>query len=269
MKHLVALVLALSFVAAPFPAEAAAKPSVKLVAPEKKAEYGRADEMPVSWTLKNVTRDMVVLTTVKLVKRDTKGPGVGVISGSTYQHVVHAGDTTGGFTIDWGANDTIPGKYSILLELRECNEDGCNLAPAGKKVGKSKKHLFMLTRGESGGATSTGGTTLELISPDGDESYLAGSGKTVKVKWEADGVPKGSKVCVLLEKKGGGFFSFPPCKNAKDGKGSLGIELDWNAGFDLGPGEYWVHIDLGAKPSGGKDGGSLAHDVSEDTITLR
>lgn len=272
MKLLTTLVLALAIVSAPYSVSAASlKPSITLTLPTKGASYNRTEKMPVHWTLENITRTLVVVTEIKLIKRDTKGPSVGYVGGSGSQHTVYAGNTEGGFTVDWGLNNSIPGKYAITSELRECNKKGCDQAPAGKRIGKKTKKLYITIRNDGGWTSNINGssdTSIELISPNGGEEYVAGSGKTFKIRWEATNVPKGSKVCALLERQGGRFFSFPPCKTAKNGKGYVTVKLIQNAGYDLGPDEYWAHVSIGATSVGGKDGATLAEDVSDESFTL-
>lgn len=255
---------------------AASKPSVTLDAPTKGASYGRTEEMPVSWTLENINRDMVVVTKFKLLKRDTSGPSVGFSSDSTYQHTVYANDTDGGFTHDWGLNDTIPGKYSVSVELHACNKKGCDYAPAGKllsKKGKAVTFTVRNTNNSTSGTSGDEGTTVEILSPNGGEKYDAGSGKKLTIRYEADNVPKKSKICTSLEQQGGGTFVFPGggpfCKSVKDGKGSVSGKLIQTAGYNLEPGNYWVRVAIVGPASGGKDGPTYATDVSDDSFRLR
>jgi len=278
MRTLTISLLVLSFLVMPTGTFAAtAKPSVSVVSPAKSASYDRLSKMPVTWELKNVTRPMVAVTTFKLEKEDTKSPSVGYSSGGSSQHTVYAGQTTGGFTQDWGLNPTIPGKYSITTELRECNVKGCDYAPAGKllsKKGKARTFTVSNNAGTTIDSSSSTGTTVEIISPNGDEEYVAGSGKKLTIKWEADGVPKGSTVCTILERRGsvGGMFAFPgekSCKKAKDGKDSVSGKLIQTAGYNLAPGDYWARVTIGAKASGGKDGATLAQDISDEYFTLK
>ncbi|MBY0110775.1 hypothetical protein K2Y00_02110 [Patescibacteria group bacterium] len=277
MRTLTLTLLVLSFFVLPHGTFAAsAKPSVSVGLPVKGASYDRTSKMPVTWELENVNRPMVVVTTFKLEKEDTKSPSVGYSSGSSYQHTLYAGQTTGGFTQDWGLNPTIPGKYSVKVELRECNVKGCDHAPAGKllsKKGKERTFIVSNTAGTTLDPVSSTGTTVEIVSPNGDEEYVAGSGKKLAIKWEAEGVPKGSTVCTTLERRGavGGMFAFPgekSCKKAKNGKDSVSGKLIQTAGYNLAPGDYWARVTIGAKASGGKDGATLAQDISDEYFTL-
>lgn len=268
------LALTMCFVAPSF-AHAAGKPAISFIEPDKGDSYDRTEEMPVVWKLKNITRDMVVVTKITLVKRDTSGPSVGYVSGSGWQHTIHTGTTTGGFIEDFGLNDTVPGKYSIVSELHECGAN-CDTSLPGKRIAKSKKITFYVTNEDGWSSTASGtGVTVEILSPNGDEKYVAGSEKNLKIKWKTEGAPDGSRACITLEKKGGngGFFAFPGnspgCKKIKDGKGSVTGKLIQNAGYDLGPGEYWARVNIIAKATGGKDGATLAEDISDDTFTLR
>ncbi|MEK9161052.1 MAG: hypothetical protein AAB440_03410 [Patescibacteria group bacterium] len=277
MRTLTIALLVLSFVVLPNSSLAAStKPSVSVGLPMKGASYDRTSKMPVTWELENVNRTLVVVTTFTLEKEDTKNPSVGYTSGSSYQHTVYAGQTTGGFTHDWGLNSTIPGKYSIKAELRECNVKGCDYAPAGKllsKKGKERTFTVSNNAGTTLDPVSTTGTTVEILSPNGDEEYVAGSGKKLSIKWEAEGVPKGSTVCTILERRGstGGMFAFPgekSCKKAKEGKDSMSGKLIQTTGYNLAPGDYWARVSISAKASGGKDGATLAQDISDEYFTL-
>lgn len=277
MNKLVTGALVLAILITPSGALAASqKPSVTVLVPTKGSSYDRLAKMPVSFAYENVTRPMVVVTNFKLVKQDTKHPGIGFSSGSGYQHTLYAGQTTGGFEHDWGLNSTIPGKYEVRAELHECNPKGCDMAPAGKLLSKKGKAVTFTVRNDAGTTIeSTGdtGTTVDLTSPDGGESYVAGSNKKLSIKWEAAGVPKGATVCTILEKRGGtgGMFAFPgekSCKKAKNGKDSMTGKLIRTAGYDLGPGDYWARVTIGAKASGGKDGATLAQDISESFFIL-
>lgn len=275
MNRLIIGALVLALLIIPSGASAAyAKPSVAITAPTKGASVDRTATMPVTFAYKNITRAMVVVTTLKLVKEDTKHPSIGSSSGGTYQHTLYAGQTTGGFVENFGLNPTIPGKWEVRAELHECNATGCDMAPPGKLLAKSKAVTFTV-RNDAGTRieTSTTGTTVDLLSPDGGESYKAGSGK-LTIKWEAAGVPRGATVCTILEKRGsaGGNFAFPgekSCKKAKNGKDSVTGKLLRTAGYDLAPGDYWARVTVIAKPSGGKDGATLAQDISDAYFTLR
>ncbi len=253
------------------------RPSVKMIAPEKKAEFSTTDSMDIEWETKNITRDMVVATDVVLVKKDPKAPQSGFVSGGGYMHTVYAGDTTNGFTLDWSSNDVVPGTYAITMQLHECSKQGCDNAPPGKKVGKKTKavKVTVTSNGNPTEGSSNGSSYVHVLSPNGDEEYKAGSGKKLSIKWEATNVPPKSRVCVTLERQGtrGGFFAFPggggSCKSAKEGKGSVTGILIQTPGYNLAPGKYWAKVSLVGPSTGGKDGASIAHDHSDDVFILR
>jgi len=257
-------------------AEAASKkkPLVDIVLPVKKTELSRKGVMPVELALTGVTRPMALEITTKLIKKDKTFP-VGFISGGSYLFPVVEGQTSHAFDINWGLNDTIPGKYSITARLRECNEQSCTYSPPGKVLSKKSKSIpFTLVNNDPWASSiSDSATTVTVLKPNGGESYVAGSGKSLKIAWEAEGVPKGSTVqTLLISKDTGGIFVFPgenKKKKAKDGKDSVTGKLIQNAGYDLAPGEYWVKVNILPAPSGsGKDDPVLAEDISDDTFTL-
>jgi len=277
MHKIIASALLFAFLLMPSGALAATKkPTISIVSPGKNASVDRTEKMPINWALKDVTRNMVIVTNVKLVKEDTKHPSVGFSSGGARQDVVYAGQTTASYTYDWGLNSTIPGKYSITSELRECNPAGCHLTAGTKRISKKASTAQVTVRNDSGvtSEVTTTGTTVEVLSPDGGEKYVAGSGKKLSIKWNATGVPKGSTVCTVLEKRGaaGGMYAFPvekSCKKAKNGKDSVTGKLIRTGGYDLGPGDYWARVTIGAKATGGKDGATLAQDISDSYFTLK
>jgi hypothetical protein len=260
------------------PAEAASKkPSVKVLAPEKNEQFARNGQMPVFLELKNVDRPMVVEITMKLLKQDRSGFPVGFASGSGYQFTVYEGQTEYEFVVDWGLNDTIPGKYSITAQLKACNSFSCDHAPASKALSKKSKPVnFTLvnTTGWSSTVNPYSGTQVTLLAPNGGEKYYAGSGAPLKLSWVAEGVPSGSKVqTLLIQKSTGQIFAFPGTnkqKKAKDGKDSVTGKLTRTAGYDLAPGEYWAKVTIMTPdPKTGKDAPTLAEDISDRTFTLR
>ncbi len=279
MKKIILMLLVCGLAGTPFVSSAAnLKPSVSLTGPDKGSVYEVSGKTPINWALKNITRDMVVVTDIKLKRADTSKPHAGYVSGAGYQHVIHSGEITGGFVHDWGLNRSIPGRYSITVELHECNPAGCDVAPAGKRIGKKSKPIQVVVKnndGWSSGATASSTSSIEIISPNGGEEYTAGSERPLTIKWDADGVIKGSRVCVTLERKGGDGATFgfgklgKTCTLARNGKGSVTGSLIRNSDYDLGPGEYWVLVNMIAPASRGKDGVLLADDISDDTLTLK
>lgn len=256
---------------------ASQKPSISLTLPARGGVYDRTEKMPIVWETKGITRDMVAVTKITLERQDTSAPSVGYVSGSVSQHVVHAEDSLGGFTHDWGLNESIPGRYSITTELRACNPKGCDQAPVGKLLSKKGKPLSVRITNNAGWSPTGVSTesSIELLSPTGGEQYTIGTNKKLKISWQVSGVSPKSRICVLLERKGGngGYFTFPAdssCKTAKEGKGSITGPLVRTSGYNLASGEYWVHLNLeGPISFEGKDTPTLAQDISEDTITLR
>lgn len=277
MQKLLAGAVLLAFVVMPTSAFAATKkPTVSIDLPSKNASYDRTESMPIRVELENVTRTMVLVTDIKLVKEDTKSPSIGFVSGSGYQHTIYAGDTEYEFSHDWGLNSSIPGKYSIVAELHECNKQNCDWAPAGKLISKKSKKVTFTVRNDAGTTIESSedtGTTVEITSPNGGEDYETGTGQKLSIKWVAEGVPKKSTICVTLEKRGsvGGMYAFPgdsSCKKVKDGKGSVTGKLLRQVGYDLAPGDYWARVTISAPPQGGKDGATLAQDISDSYFTL-
>ncbi|MEJ0053898.1 MAG: hypothetical protein WDN10_04225 [bacterium] len=269
----VLLALALGFMLAPSLTLAAAKPAVSLTAPLKGASYSRTEKMPVSWSVSNVSHDVVVVGEVKLVKQDRSAPSAGLVGGGTFMHVVHPSDTGGTHVWDWGANDSIPGKYSVTLRLYECAAKGCDYFPTGKAVSKKTKTVSFTVLNTGTGAPAASATHVTILSPNGNERYQAGSGKKLTIRWTADGVLKGSTVCTeLIQQSTQRYFSFPgddSCKRVKDGKGSVGGPLIRTSGYDLSPGKYWASVRiLAPKTSDGKDSATLASDTSDDTFSL-
>lgn len=278
MKTFILGLVTVAFISTPSISFAAnIKPSVSIVSPTKNATYDRTEKMPINWKFRNITKDMVVVTKIELKKRDTSQPAVGLTSGSVSRFIVHEGDKTGSFVEDWGINPTIPGVYTITAELRECNKKGCNFLPDGKKLSKTTKKVQVTVTNNARSKPSTvsdSGSEIKLLSPVGGESYIAGSNDELSIAWEVSGVVEGSRICTRLERKGGDgrLFGFPgpqSCKNAVEGRGSAAGKLTRSPGYDLAPGKYWVSVVLVAPPSGGKDGGTLAQDISETTITLK
>jgi len=271
-------VLAIALVIPLVSAEAASKkPSVRIVVPEKNERLDRTEQMPVMLELKNINRPMVVEIVTKLVKQDRSSFPVGFTSGSTYQFTVYEGQTEHQFVIDWGLNDTIPGKYSITAQLKACNNFSCDIAPAGKALSKkSKKVNFTLTNstGWTPTTAANSNTTVTLLTPNGGESYYAGSGSPLTISWFASGVPANSRLHTLLIKKAsGGMFVFPGeniQKIARNGNDSVTGKLIRTSGYDLAPGEYWAKVSIqAADPGNGKEGGTLAEDISDWTFTLK
>lgn len=278
-KHLVfvgVLAIALSLPLSALDA-ASKRPTVTIVEPEKNEQLDRKGKMPVILEFENIDRPMVVEITTKLVKQDRSSFPVGFVGGGTYQFTVYAGQTDYEFVIDWGLNDTIPGKYSIIAQLKACNKFSCDTAPAGKALSKkSKKVNFSLTNSSAWAPTvaANSNTWITLTRPNGGEEYYAGSGESLKISWVAENVPPKSTVLVYLIRQGaGGNFSFPgdgKPKKAKNGKDSITAKLIRTPGYDLGPGEYWAKVAiLAPDPKTGKDAPTLAEDISDDTFTLR
>lgn len=114
---------------------------------------------------------------------------------------------------------------------------------------------------------------VRLTTPNGGESYVAGSGTSVPLRWSATNVPAGATVCTSLVKVGtSGVYAFPgtgSCTSARNGADSHTGTLIRNAGYDLGPGSYSARVQIISAPSGGKDGAVLAEDQSDATFTLK
>ncbi len=111
-------------------------PRIALESPEKGDEYLRTEEMNISWSTAGIARQMVVEGVIDLKR---SGGRSGSIGGGSFIKTIPAGSTSGSYVWDWGANDTIPGDYTLRLQLRECNAGGCALAPAGRAIGKATK----------------------------------------------------------------------------------------------------------------------------------
>ncbi|MBI2612245.1 peptidoglycan-binding protein [Candidatus Kaiserbacteria bacterium] len=116
-------------------------------------------------------------------------------------------------------------------------------------------------------------TQVTLQYPNGGQSFIAGSGNSVTVTWNAIGVPGGSTICTLFMPEGwdGGGFAFPgssSCSNATSGAGAHTGTLIRNSGYDLAPGTYRAVVRIIGPSDGGKDGQILAKDESDSTFTL-
>lgn len=127
--------------------------------------------------------------------------------------------------------------------------------------------------------SATAAANIKLLSPNGGETYEAGSGKTLTISWTASGMPAGAKVCALLirEGSGGGGFAFPPenrCTYAQNGRDSLSGSLIRTSGYDLGPGSYRARINVLPAPTpctnpyGCKDDPDVASDISDAPFKL-
>lgn len=116
------------------------------------------------------------------------------------------------------------------------------------------------------------GPFVEVLSPNGGESYVAGSNKPLTISWRARKMPSGSTVCVLLvpaDQSSGFLWGNDGCIKAKNGVQKITSKLIRNSGYDLGPGEYSVRVTVNPKPDGsGKDLAPVAEDDSDGTITL-
>lgn len=114
---------------------------------------------------------------------------------------------------------------------------------------------------------------VEIMSPNGGESYAAGSGKKVTVYWRASGIPKGATARTAFTNIADSHdFTFPgdnSCTKVKNGMNKCTGTLIRTSGYDLGPGEYraqvWVY---GARNSSGKDSEEIAFDESDKAFTL-
>lgn len=113
---------------------------------------------------------------------------------------------------------------------------------------------------------------VEVLSPNGGESYVAGSNKPLTISWRARKIPSGSTVCVTLmptDQSSGFLWGNDGCIKAKNGVQKITSKLIRNSGYDLGPGTYSVRVTINPKPDGsGKDRAPVAEDDSDGTITL-
>ena len=116
------------------------------------------------------------------------------------------------------------------------------------------------------------GPTVEVISPNGGESYVAGSNDSLTVSWRARKIPKDSTVCVTLvpEGKDGGFlWGDDGCITAKNGIRKITSKLIITDGYDLAVGTYRVRVAVSGKSEiGEKDAPIIAQDDSDETFEL-
>lgn len=117
--------------------------------------------------------------------------------------------------------------------------------------------------------------TLELTTPNGGETYTAGSNMPLKVNWIGKKIPRNSKVCVSLVSRTASTTSFAlatadnGCIRARTGRQSITGTLTRTSGYDLGAGSYYVRATLyGPDPKNGKDRPVLTEDMSDGIITL-
>ncbi|MES2931589.1 MAG: hypothetical protein V4682_02720 [Patescibacteria group bacterium] len=201
------------------------------------------------------------------------GTSVGTMTSTadikTGYYVVGEGETET-FTATMIANPTRSGMYAASLDIvrygtRAATTTDTYYLPASD-------YNDFVTKSVSIPDAPTPQATVQLTAPNGGESFVAGSGTSVPVRWTATNVPAGATACTTLLKAGSsGAYAFPgtgSCTSARNGTDSHTGTLIRNAGYDLGPGTYTARVQIVAAPSGGKDGAVLAEDRSDTSFIL-
>lgn len=231
---------------------AAGAPSMTIISPIDGSSVDRKGKTEVRVEFKNIDRPMVISGTAALRPLDLDGSTIGYVISTGFGGTVNTGQKSGNYIIDWGLNDMVPGKYSIVVQLSECAPQGCNWAPSGPGITKPKNPIWINVTDPS----STKYAKIVVTSPKEGKTYTAGSNQKILVGWKLESVPKGSKACLeLLHHEPFIISKFPSekenCQKAKKGKNTFkGLPLSRSA-YGVTLGEYVARVTIyGPKKKG-------------------
>jgi hypothetical protein len=243
--------------------------TLTLTGPIDGSVFNVKSDMPVSWTVTNVPHAMRVEISTKLIK--AAAFSTGFVSGGTSMKTVYTGNSSGSYVEQWGLNSTIPGTYSVTLQLEECDPAGCQYYYGPTAVlAQTAPVLVTLTGSPTQPQTTIGTTSVQILSPNGGETYSINSATPFSVRWTANGVPANAQACVTLQSSDNHYYSFPGngCVAAQNGNSSVSGSLT-GYGQSMVPGLYIASVIIGASSVGsGKDGATLAQDQSDQSFTL-
>jgi len=121
--------------------------------------------------------------------------------------------------------------------------------------------------------TASDGVSVRVEVPNQlTEIAKAGSGNMFLTRWVTKNAPSNARVCTtFVSENTGRIFNFPAdkgCRLVRNGDDFMAAPLVRNAGYDLGPGAYKMHVFIVGPATGGKDGPILAEDYSDYPFIL-